>query len=975
MNTRRLRSVVAAAALALLSLLSAGCATTAMKGTPFFTGEYEKREGPPQDRVNIWPLMYYRHPALSIAWPVIEHVSGEQFAIRPLFSVYNLGKKNGREWNFLWPLGQVYEGNNTGRFFPVFWSDDYFHIFPLYWHYGGANGLDALLPLWWFRRAGEEHWSLHLLLGLAGFKNDARASGGYLFPLYGHFKYKTGAKGGYFLWPLGMADRSADGADWHNQFLPLWYIRNSPFSSKFLSLIWSAGSDRSGNDWRLLLPLFYSGAGTDRHAFYTLLGGYSTNSTGSRWAVPLLLSWGSSKLDGRCSNWVLGPLAHWGRDVGETSRHVFPFFYASTNASMSRFYSLPWISTRSADGAYRSSWLLGPLAHWGHADKESSSHVFPLFYASTNVWGRRFYSLPWTSVSSVDGRSWQLLPPVYFHSRDAAGQLTITPLYAAGSSAQSSNSWSALVPLYLSQRDAESRLIATPLGGYSSHRDGSGHKWMVYPLLTWSGRHGTTNNLWAVAPLAHFWSDGRTRRSHVAPLYYWNGKTGTFVSLLAARWKDGDMKRTAVPLLLSWMNRREGRTDTWIAAGLARISRGVKAGASYVIPFFYRNPRTGVVASPVYAKWGSGEDAGGAIPPLLAWITHEHGRTDTWLLAGLARISRGVNASSSYLFPLFFHNPRTGVVASPFYARWMTEGKTTRAVPLLLAGKTVGDRTSEFWALLGLYSQVHEDGKLLRNDFLPLYMYERGERFFSLLFGWTHGPRRVVYFLTPLVGLRTGDTGGGWIFPLYNRKVNKSTGETWTRFLWGFHRSSSNHSRSVFFPLYGFTGFGPKSRLDRATTSGRAGTDFFCIPYCWSVNTRIAERDPRTREMVVRDEVSHGAFPLWSYDSERAPAVGRERSSCSILLRFYDQMHERYPDQKAGGGSNDYVRKRLLWRVWHYERLNGDVSVDALPAITWDRKKDGYHKFSFLWHFVRWERDAQGRHKFDLFFIPLMRQK
>ena len=55
-----------------LAFLATGCATSAMKGTPFYSGEVVKREGPASDRVNLWPLAYWRDPALSILWPLGE---------------------------------------------------------------------------------------------------------------------------------------------------------------------------------------------------------------------------------------------------------------------------------------------------------------------------------------------------------------------------------------------------------------------------------------------------------------------------------------------------------------------------------------------------------------------------------------------------------------------------------------------------------------------------------------------------------------------------------------------------------------------------------------------------------------------------------------------------------------------------------------------------------------------------------------
>ena len=62
-----------------------------------------------------------------------------------------------------------------------------------------------------------------------------------------------------------------------------------------------------------------------------------------------------------------------------------------------------------------------------------------------------------------------------------------------------------------------------------------------------------------------------------------------------------------------------------------------------------------------------------------------------------------------------------------------------------------------------------------------------------------------------------------------------------------------------------------------------------------------------------------------------------------------------------------------MWRLWHYEKLNGDVSVDVFPSFTYDRKTDGFKKVSFLWRFFRYEREANGETKVDALFIPLKR--
>ena len=92
------------------------------------------------------------------------------------------------------------------------------------------------------------------------------------------------------------------------------------------------------------------------------------------------------------------------------------------------------------------------------------------------------------------------------------------------------------------------------------------------------------------------------------------------------------------------------------------------------------------------------------------------------------------------------------------------------------------------------------------------------------------------------------------------------------------------------------------------------------------------------------------------------------------MLRLYDYKHECDPVPGArSGGPNDYIRARVLWRLWHYEKLNDDVSLDVFPAFTYDRKTEGFKKISFLWRIFRYERGAGGGTKLDALFLPLKR--
>jgi hypothetical protein len=116
---------------------------------------------------------------------------------------------------------------------------------------------------------------------------------------------------------------------------------------------------------------------------------------------------------------------------------------------------------------------------------------------------------------------------------------------------------------------------------------------------------------------------------------------------------------------------------------------------------------------------------------------------------------------------------------------------------------------------------------------------------------------------------------------------------------------------------------------------------------------------------------NHGFFPFWRYSSERNPDKKTQDVYASMLLLLYDYTHTVTPAQD-NSGVDDYSRSRVLWRLWHSERSNGDVSVDVFPAITYDRKTDGFKKISFLWRFFRYERSKDGT-KLDLLFIPVKR--
>ncbi|MEF8788315.1 MAG: hypothetical protein V5A84_04530, partial [Planctomycetota bacterium] len=139
-DSRTATYLVRAAMLAgLIALFAAsfGCSTQQMKGTPFFEEDYEKRKGPAEERVNLWPLLYYRSPALSVLWP-IGQATDEYVAVRPVFSIYKL-KKDRPEVSILWPISDLDFDEHEYRAFPAFWGaqesgEPYAVLFPAAWY-------------------------------------------------------------------------------------------------------------------------------------------------------------------------------------------------------------------------------------------------------------------------------------------------------------------------------------------------------------------------------------------------------------------------------------------------------------------------------------------------------------------------------------------------------------------------------------------------------------------------------------------------------------------------------------------------------------------------------------------------------------------------------------------------------------------------------------------------------------------------
>jgi len=1009
--------------------IGGGCASPQMKGTPFYTGEYTVRRGPVEDRVNLWPLLYYREPALSILWPIGE-LTEDHFAIRPVMSIYNRDKDD-PVYNVLWPYARFDTHSEDYRIPPFFWGDDYFVGLPFYWHFDdpwGDGGYDGLLPLWSYRSAGKGRYSTHVLwpfIHLKHWRDDE--TGWRMWPVAG--SYKThGNNYRYAAWPVAhqwSRDDEKNGGScivplyYHDSddnrslflslpysrgeyedrswetVLPLYHRRKSEGRKGFYSLLYSAGEDKQlGAKWNLTLPLWYSRSAPDARLVATLAGGFSRQEDSLQWlALPLLSGGRVSEDSGNV--WVGGPMAHVAWDGEYGSHHVLPFYYRSRTEAGAHFYSLLWSSGCNADdiqwqllfpfmyrhqnsdsktlitplyaqgssdngnttwnlalplwysrstpderlvatlaGGFRKKgetrqwlalpllsggrvsedsgdvWAAAPLVHARWAGEYGSHHVLPFYYRSRTEAGSHFYSLLWSSGRNADDSQWQLLLPFMYRHQDSDSKTLITPLYAQGSSDNGNTTWKSFLPLVLNRKTEDEHLVATLLGGYRKKDDAL--SWLAYPLLAGGRVAEDESYFWAAAPLVHARWDAEHATHQVLPLYYWNGWDKTFISLPVTRWQNSDSTTTL-------------------------------------------------------------------IPPALSWMTQSDDRSDLWMFGALGHMSWGEDATSSHLFPLYYHNRKSGAFVSLLTASWENQGTRYRLLPPLLSLYTRENEERNLYGILGIFHQQWGEGGTDEGHLFPLYTYRENDYFLSLLVGWNHDRDGFVYPFTPLVGIRRGDYSGGWVFPFWSRRKHRESGDVNGTFLWGTYSRNGDRSRSGIIPFYGYENLGtlPDADAETEVRNGTYGKRFWSLPACWYRNeTRVLRGHGATspsQPIIQTQEKRHGFFPLWHYSQSEKPKVGEMDATASILLLLYDYKHEVRATHALDKPDDDYVRRRILWRLWHYERTNGDVSVDLFPAITYDKKTDGFRKFSFLWRFFRYENGPDGK-KMDVLFVPVIRK-
>ena len=900
---------------AIMAALLAGCAATGMKATPFFTGEYEKAQGKPEDRVNLWPLAYYRKPALSILWPIGE-VTDKHVAVRPLVAVRKLDKDR-QEIRVLWPLCELDFDVDSYWVFPAIWGDlrtkkPYAVVFPLFWYKKAEHS--ALFPLWMHFR-GQPWGSLHLLWPIVNVKNAGGEKGWRVWPLYG--QYDEGASSRrYALWPLVMSLRSGDE---HTRWALPFYAGSKTPEGRWDLVLPAFYRSRSPEQTRTaLLPFYYLSRHQSGNWLWLSLPYMGSRKADSRWDLVPPFYYGSTGPEGKKR--VLFPL-YWDRlRDGERRTTLVPLFYRarSQKDDSLTWLSLPYMGSRKGDRR----WDLVPPFYYGSTGPEGRRRVlFPLYWDKLRDGERRttllplFYrarsekddSLTWLSLPYLSHRepdsSWHVVPPVFFRSSTPEKQFT-TVLPAFWHSRAGDRLSTLLFPLFYRWTDGDDYVVLTPAGGASKAAEKK--TFYAFPLLSAYSKSPESKRLWFLFPLTYWrWQEGLAR-SHILPLYYYDRDNGLFLSLPFSRQsKEGSGFVNSFGLLMHYA----WTPDSWELNLL-----------------------------PAYVRRGKDLLEHGVFP---LWL-YERNADRAHLNIGLLLADYTSTATSKELWAPFFlggYKVEDGSLQHHLFPLWLYERNADRAhlnIGLLLADYTSTATSKELWApfFLGGY-KVGEDS--LRHHLFPLWYYKR------------EGERRHLNIAGPLADYTsTPDWKRLWLpFPLGGYRVGEDSLRHHLFPLWYYKRQGERWHLNIAGPLADYTS-SPSSKT-------------LWAPF------------PLARLKLKKTGVSHHVFPLWYYGREgtfegeqKAPA----ESEFNLLWFLYDHKEQVTESKEEPGTWQTYVRSRILWRVMHYERVDDYTTLDVLPGITYDNKPGEKKVFSFLWRVFRYEWDKEEGRKYHVLFIP-----
>jgi len=645
---------------------------------------------------------------------------------------------------------------------------------------------------------------------------------------------------------------------------------------------------------------------------------------------------------------VLWPIARF--DTGKQSNRIFPVYWGN-NSSLGDEY-----------------FVVAPL-YW-HVDdpfkNDGLNALFPL----------------WIWTADKNGRRLDLLWPVYANKKNNTETLwRLWPLYGLDSKQNGKNvsrfwAWPLggskkntrvqehyLFPLYYAGNQGLQTDLWTLLGGRSTGPDSS--RWAVFPALSWGEKTASISKNNFLLGLGGNQQTKEEQSSHLLPIYA--KRQGIDSSYLfsipycTATATDGSSWKACLPLFHSQTEASGANRLITPLYSRKNSPDGTNLWRCYFPLLYLNETHDAHFMTLLGGRWRSGDNSGWLATPILSGGTKTPDCEKAVWVAGLAGRKSTPGKNSHYAIPFYYACPTENRFLSLPYLHWQDEDQTRHnVVPLLLSGTSTQGETKKTTVVAGLACREKQADQLTLSSILPLYSWKRDEAFLTLPYGKT---KTYSYFATPLIG-RYLDKKGGWVFPLWQHKITNKKDETKLLLGVGNRYKTETGSGHSIFPVYNTRQSTRQDWKDNSLI--RHNKQLNALLLFWNTQRSLTDPD----NTLIEEHTTSGLFPLWTERLDMPRNGEKTTETSSLLFRLYDTRRET--PQK--NGEKTYTRHRILWRLYHKETLGADTSTDIFPAITMDKKEDGFRKYSFLWRVFRYEKKPEaGTTKLDLFFIPLKR--
>ncbi len=644
----------------------------------------------------------------------------------------------------------------------------YRHVLPFYWHWWTKDhSVRIVLPFAAEARKGDHTVGAAPLL-LTGWSSN-RKTGDYRALVLGHSWFsRSGDESTAVVFPL------------------VWHFSDATTDSTSIFPLVFIGHNRVGQTSRLTVFPFFHLQRDDKarqRLYLTPLGGYQVDDEqGTKQFIGVAPPY-YHRSDPRRTVDVLFPLVlRWSdREDHTTTVVVGPFVrHSNPEGSTTSLLPLIWFFSDKASGA--STLLVLPIFA-SHASPGLSVRVFGPFYdyQSSKGWSSGLF--PVAMFQDLDGRSHQMVLPLFAHRRDERAGTDTTGVLNTYFH-KSRDGWDGgFLPLLFGGRHGDVK-YASVAGVYYYRGDRHGSTHVLGPIYARSTDRGYSVGL---MPIAHFGSEDGARTSWLLPplwLHTDDPKTHSQYTMIGPVFRAAsDGQRTQGVFPLAWGIDRGPRHLDLVLPLFARYrDEERRSSALWIGPYVrLHDERRGTTTNlfvPLFAR----HDAPGyhvTVQFPFFWRVVEGDETDTVVFPLYGRVRRPGHATD-VLFPLvwrFAWKDSSTLVVGPFFHHAQGGRSDGGLVPLFGWGGNESRRWA--WALPLLLWHQHDAKAGTSLTIMGPFAWQR------LADGWTN-------VLAPLYGAwRRGPTTR-FLGPLIFHSDNRDEGTSFN-LVGPFYTSSSPH--------------------------------------------------------------------------------------------------------------------------------------------------------------------------------------